>query len=201
MKFRAICENHLYSKAYSKGKRAVTSALAVYVLPDYQAKRLAKAHPEKRVVNRIGLTTSTKLGGAVVRSRCRRIMREGLRALEQEKRLKTGFLIVIAARSASVKLKCTEIKRQLEEYFFPITTPDSYCITDVLFAARDLLLGKEKHECGYVYGFLNTPYGITEKVTLTKDDITDSFKVLYFKYLQALRFLHVSHFRLRRRRF
>ena len=104
MKFRAICENHLYSKAYSKGKRAVTSALAVYVLPDYQSKRLAKAHPEKRVVNRIGLTTSTKLGGAVVRSRCRRIMREGLRALEQEKRLKTGFLIVIAARSASVKL-------------------------------------------------------------------------------------------------
>ena len=117
MKFRAICENHLYSKAYTKGKRAVTSALAVYVLPDYQAKRLAKAHPEKRVVNRIGLTTSTKLGGAVVRSRCRRIMREGLRALEQEKRLKTGFLIVIAARSASVKLKSTEIKRQLDSAF------------------------------------------------------------------------------------
>lgn len=117
MKFRAICENHLYSKAYSKGKRAVTSALAVYVLPDYQAKRLAKAHPEKRVVNRIGLTTSTKLGGAVVRSRCRRIMREGLRALEREKTLKTGFLIVIAARSASVKLKSTEIKRQLDTAF------------------------------------------------------------------------------------
>lgn len=117
MKFRAICENHLYSKAYSKGKRAVTSALAVYVLPDYQAKRLAKAHPEKRVVNRIGLTTSTKLGGAVVRSRCRRIMREGLRALEREKTLKTGFLIVIAARSASVNLKSTEIKCQLDTAF------------------------------------------------------------------------------------
>ena len=117
MKFKAICENHLYSKAYSKGKRAVTSALAVYVLPDYAAKRLAKAHPEKKVVNRIGLTTSTKLGGAVTRSRCRRIMREGLRALEKEKPLKTGFLIVIAARSASVKLKSTEIKCQLDSAF------------------------------------------------------------------------------------
>ena len=117
MKFRAIKENHLYSKAYSKGKRAVTEALAVYVLPDYAAKRLAKAHPEKRVVNRIGLTTSTKLGGAVVRSRCRRIMREGLRALEKEKTLKVGFLIVIAARSASVKLKSTDIKRQLDSAF------------------------------------------------------------------------------------
>lgn len=117
MKFVAIKENHLYSKAYSKGKRAVTSALAVYVLPDYAAKRLAKAHPEKRVVNRIGLTTSTKLGGAVVRSRTRRILREGLRALEAEKPIKTGFLIVIAARSAAVNLKSTEIKEHLDLAF------------------------------------------------------------------------------------
>ena len=117
MKFKAICENHLYSKAYSKGKRAVTSALAVYVLPDYAAKRLAKAHPQKRVVNRIGLTTSTKLGGAVIRNRCRRIMREALRSIEQEKKLKVGFLIVIAARSASVGLKSNEIKRQLDLAF------------------------------------------------------------------------------------
>ena len=117
MKFRAIKENHLYSKAYSKGKRAVTSALAVYILPDYAAKRLAKAHPQKKVMNRIGLTTSTKLGGAVTRSRCRRIMREGLRALEKERKLKVGFLIVIDARSAAVNLKSTEIKRQLDTAF------------------------------------------------------------------------------------
>ena len=113
MKFKAICENHLYSKAYSKGKRAVTSALAVYVLPDYAARRLAKENPEKKIVNRIGLTTSTKLGGAVVRSRARRILREGLFALEKERPLKKGFLIVIAARSASVKLKSGDIKREL----------------------------------------------------------------------------------------
>ena len=113
MKFNAICENHLYSKAYSKGKRAVTSALAVYVLPDYAAKRLAKAHPEKRVTNRIGLTVSTKLGGAVVRSRVRRILREGLRALEAERPLTVGFLIVIAARSSAAKLKSADIKENL----------------------------------------------------------------------------------------
>ena len=114
MKFKAICENHLYSKAYSKGKRAVTSALAVYVLPDYAAKKLAKSHPERKVMNRIGLTTSTKLGGAVVRSRCRRIMREALRAIEKKKELKVGFLIVIAARSAAVTMKSTDIERQLD---------------------------------------------------------------------------------------
>ena len=117
MKFKAICENHLYSKAYSKGKRAVTSALAVYVLPDYAAKRLANAHPQKRVVNRIGLTASTKLGGAVVRSRVRRILREGLRALEKEKELKCGYLIVIAARSASVSKKSSDIAHELDIAF------------------------------------------------------------------------------------
>ena len=114
MKFRAICENHLYSKAYSKGKRALTSALAVYVLPDYAARRLAKAHPQKLVVNRIGLTTSKALGGAVVRSRCRRLMREALRSLEKEKPLKLGFLIVIAARHGMIPLKSPEVKHQLD---------------------------------------------------------------------------------------
>ena len=77
------------------------------------AKRLSKAHPQKKIVNRIGLTTSTKLGGAVVRSRCRRIMREALRAIEKERELKCGFLIVIAARSASTELKSTDVKQDL----------------------------------------------------------------------------------------
>ncbi len=117
MKFRAICENHLFSKAYSKGKRAVTSALAVYVLPDYQARRLAKSHPQKKVVNRIGLTTSKSLGGAVVRSRARRVLREGLRLLEKDRPLKVGFLIVIAARHAATTAKSTEIRHQLEDAF------------------------------------------------------------------------------------
>ena len=115
MKFKAICENHLYSKAYSKGKRAVTSALAVYVLPDYAAKRLARSHPEKKVMNRIGLTTSKALGTAVVRSRCRRIMREALRLIEKERPLKVGYLIVIAARHAAVNMKSAEIKVHLAE--------------------------------------------------------------------------------------
>ena len=114
MKFKAIRENHLFQKAYSKGRRAVTAALAVYVLPDYAAKRLAKAHPQGTVMNRIGLTTSTKLGGAVVRSRCRRIMREALRAIEKRRKLKRGFLIVIAARSAATKYKSREIEAELE---------------------------------------------------------------------------------------
>lgn len=114
MKFKAITENHLFSKAYSKGKRAVTSALAVYILPDYAARRLARAHPQKLTVNRIGLTASKTLGGAVIRSRCRRLMREAMRLLIKEKQIKVGFLIVIAARHGILGLKTGDVKRQLD---------------------------------------------------------------------------------------
>lgn len=117
MKFRAICENHLYNKSYSKGQRAVSSALAVYVLPDYAARRLAKQDTRKQLKNRYGLTVSTKIGGAVIRSRCRRIMRAALHSIESRGGLKQGFLVVIAARSTMPKLKSTEVEQQLDLAF------------------------------------------------------------------------------------
>ena len=117
MKFKAICENHLYSKAYSKGNRAVGPCLAVYVLPDFAAKRLQKAHPQKLRMNRIGLTVSKKLGGAVVRNRVKRILRAAIRAVEKSHPVKTGFLIVIAARDAAVTKKSTELERELSRAY------------------------------------------------------------------------------------
>ena len=120
MKFRAIKENHLFGKAYQKGKRAVTSALAVYVLPDYAAKRIAKSDTRGRLKNRYGITVSTKIGGSVVRSRCRRIIRAALQSIEKNKDLKQGFLVVIAARSAAKDMKSTEIERYLDDAFTKI---------------------------------------------------------------------------------
>lgn len=69
-----------------------------------------------------------------------------------------------------------EISRKLNESFENIRTPVSLSISDIMFACRDLLLGKKEHKCGDVYGFLSTPYAISEKVTLLADDIISSAK-------------------------
>ena len=117
MKFTAICENHLFSKAYSKGKRVVTKNVAVYLLPDYAAKRLMRAHPMKIKVNRIGITASKKIGGAVVRNRAKRIIREAYRTVNREHKLKVGYLIVIAARDAAKNVKSGVIANDLRYAF------------------------------------------------------------------------------------
>lgn len=113
MKFVAIKEHHLYNKAYRQGSRFVGRLVAVYMLRDYAAKKLMMAHPEKRYVNRIGLSVTKKVGGACVRTRAKRIIREGLRAVMRERELKTGFLVVIAARSEIVGKKTQDVEREL----------------------------------------------------------------------------------------
>ena len=117
MKFRAICENHLYVKAYNRGKRYVGKALAVYVLPDFRAEKIRRAHPLKKKINRLGLTTSKKLSGAVVRSRTRRILREAYRTVTRENQLKQGYLIVLCAREAATDMKSTELVPELQRAF------------------------------------------------------------------------------------
>ena len=117
MKFVAIKEHHLYNKAYRQGNRFVGRLVAVYVLRDYAARKLMMAHPQHCYVNRIGLSVTKKVGGACVRTRTKRIIREGLRAVMKERELKTGFLIVIAARSEIVGKKTQDVEQELSLAF------------------------------------------------------------------------------------
>ncbi len=113
MKYRAITENHLYNKAYKKGKKIVARNVVIYVLPDRHAIRLRKENPKKEFINRVGLTVTKKIGGAVTRSRVKRIIREGYRLTDKEYGIKKGNLIVLVARDTSVNAKSTELKNDM----------------------------------------------------------------------------------------
>ena len=115
MKEKAIRENHLYGKAYAKGKRFVGKYVAVYVLRDYAAKRIMKADPKKQYCNRLGISVSKKIGGAVERNRAKRIIREAYR--EYSPYLHTGNLIVIAARGAIIGQKTQDVSAELARGF------------------------------------------------------------------------------------
>lgn len=117
MKLRGITENHLYLKAYARGKKFVGRFVVVYILPDYAASRLAKANPEKEKINRVGITVTKKLGTAVVRNRAKRVIREGYRLADMKARVKRGFLIVIVARGGIVNAKSADVERDLSAAF------------------------------------------------------------------------------------
>ena len=80
-----IKENHVFRRMYSKGRSAVTPLLVVY------CRRNGLDH------NRLGVTVSTKLGGAVVRNRARRRLREVYRLAQP--RMRRGYDVVLVARS------------------------------------------------------------------------------------------------------
>ncbi len=118
MKFAAIQEHHLYNKAYQKGSRASGNCVNVYILKDYAARKRMLAHPQRLMQNRVGISVSKKIGGACVRNRAKRIIREAYRAILNEGQLSVGFLVVIAARPGIVGKKSGEIEAELRRAFY-----------------------------------------------------------------------------------
>ena len=87
-KTETIKENRTFRQIYRRGRSAVTPFLVLYCRPN----RLGR--------NRLGITVSTKLGGAVVRNRARRRLREVYRLAQPN--LKQGYDLVLVARARSV---------------------------------------------------------------------------------------------------
>ena len=97
----ALKQNHEFRRLYNKGKSAVSPYFAVY------------CRKTGRPVNRLGITTSVKLGNAVKRNRARRRIRELYRTHEGE--LLTGWDIVVVARTRVIYGRYFELERSFRQ--------------------------------------------------------------------------------------
>ena len=113
MKPVALKENHLFGKAYAKGKRYTTRYISVYCLKDLASNRIKKELRLTFPTNRIGISASKKVGGAVERNRTKRIVRAGLAEVQKNNTVRGGNLIVIAVRAAATEAKSTDLAKDI----------------------------------------------------------------------------------------
>lgn len=100
-KFISICRNNDFRRLYAKGKSFVSPLVVVYV----------KKNRNQGL--RVGITTSKKIGNAVLRNRSRRVIREAFRELAP--RVKSGYDLVFVARGRTPHVKSTDVKRHMEK--------------------------------------------------------------------------------------
>ena len=95
----SLKENRDFRRLYARGRSFVSASLVTYVMKN------------KKGVKRVGITTSKKIGNAVLRSRSRRVIREAYR--QAFPRLKTGYDFVFVARGKTPHLKSGQVYRAM----------------------------------------------------------------------------------------
>ncbi len=99
-KLYALKQNHLFSRAYHKGKGFSARTLALYVLPGKDKSRTL-----------LGLTVSKKRGNAVTRNRIKRRLREAYRAYLPS--LPNGKILVLVARQSAADASFAQLSEDL----------------------------------------------------------------------------------------
>ncbi len=87
MKFtESLKKNYQFRTVYKRGKSIANRNLVMYVFPN------------KKNINRLGISVSKKVGNSVVRSRVTRLIRESYRL--QEDKISPGYDIIVIARNS-----------------------------------------------------------------------------------------------------
>lgn len=101
---QTIKENYTFKRLYRSKKSYVYPQIVVYISKN----RLG--------VFRYGITASKKVGNAVKRSRCRRIIRAALYEYSDKlSQCKTGYDMVIVARIKTAHIKSTDLIKPIGE--------------------------------------------------------------------------------------
>ena len=106
-KIVTLNRNGYFRRAYTRGKAYTDPALVTYVIKNGAG------------ICRVGITTGKKIGNAVVRNRCRRIIRAAFYGLQGE--IKSGYDIVFVARHKTASCKSTDIYNIMRRHLAPIT--------------------------------------------------------------------------------
>ena len=93
--------NNDFRRLYSRGRFFLSPVLVTYVMKN------------RRDEVRIGITSSKKIGKAVVRNRSRRVIREAYRELSSQ--VKPGYDIIFVARGKTPYVKSTDILRVMKK--------------------------------------------------------------------------------------
>ena len=96
-----INRNCDFRRLYYKGKAYTHPALVVYAMKNSAG------------ICRIGITVSKKIGTAVERNRCKRVIRAAYRAVESQ--LSGNWDFIFVARSKTRFLKSTQVQEILTE--------------------------------------------------------------------------------------
>lgn len=89
MKIQSMDQNGQFRRLYRRGKSQVTPTMVVYALPN------------GKKVRRLGITAGKKVGGAVIRNRAKRRIRELFRINQEHLKDGYDFCIVARTRTAS----------------------------------------------------------------------------------------------------
>lgn len=94
-------QNKDFRALYYRGKSRVAPVLVTYV------------RKNRYGCNRVGITTGKKLGKAVERNRCRRLIREAYRLLSPS--ILGSWDIVFVARTRTVRASMWQVKEAMEQ--------------------------------------------------------------------------------------
>lgn len=104
--FPVLNQNKDFKTLYYRGKSQVHPLLVTYV----RKNRCGET--------RVGITVSKKIGTAVKRSRCRRVIRAAYRSLKAE--VKDGVDIVFVARTRTAFVKSDEVARAMRSALYAL---------------------------------------------------------------------------------
>lgn len=115
MKIVSITKNNDFRRVYQRGKCIVTPSVVIYALKNktrYKGKYKGKyTDVYRRSPIHIGITTSKKIGNAVMRNRSRRVIREAVREIQPC--LKQNYDYVFVARGKTPYVKSTIVKKAI----------------------------------------------------------------------------------------